>query len=80
MQDEELLANLIASVMLKSNCFCTVNPTGWEAKRKAFIGTMARRFGEDYPQDVVRRVAEVQFETGLEIIKLRDSNPQQQHR
>jgi hypothetical protein len=30
------------------------------------------RFGEQYPQDMIRRVAEVEFEIVLEVIKLRD--------
>jgi hypothetical protein len=41
--------NRIADVMLKSDCFCTLNPTGWEAKWKAFIATMVRTFGAHYP-------------------------------
>jgi hypothetical protein len=74
MQNEEQLANRIATVMLESNCFKSSNAQGFEAKRKAFISTMLRLFGEQYPCEVIRRVAELEFETGLEIIKLRGNN------
>jgi hypothetical protein len=74
MQNEEELANRIALIMLESNCFATLNAQGFEAKRDSFIVTMVRRFGADFRHDVVRRVALEGFETGLEIIKLRDSN------
>jgi hypothetical protein len=74
MQNEEQLANRIAMVMLESNCFKSLDARGFEAKREAFIATMLRRFAGHYPYEVVRRVAEVEFETGLEIIKLRGSS------
>jgi hypothetical protein len=35
------------------------------------IAELVPRFGEHYPNDVVRRVAEVEFEIVLEVIKLR---------
>jgi hypothetical protein len=70
MQDEEALANEIGSIMLDSNCFANLNARGWEAKHDAFVAHMVKRFGREYS----RRRAEVQFETGLEIIKLRDSD------
>jgi len=72
MQNEELLANRIADVMLHSNSFATLNAIGWEAKRDAFITTMIKRVGSDYRHEVIRRVANVEFDIGLEIIKLRD--------
>jgi hypothetical protein len=49
MQDEKLLANRIADVMLKSDCFYALSATGWGAKWKAFIAIIVRTFGEDYP-------------------------------
>jgi hypothetical protein len=74
MQVEDALTHEIASIMLDSNNFANLNASGWEAKRYAFVAHMVIRFGREYPHDVIRRVAEVVFETGLEIIKLRDSN------
>jgi hypothetical protein len=41
-------------------------------QRQAIIAKMMHRFGEQYPQDMIRRVAEVEFEIVLEVIKLRD--------
>jgi len=73
MQDEETLANEIGSIMLQSSWFANLDTSGWEAKHDAFLTHMVNRFGRQYPRDVIRRVAEVEFETGLEIIKLRDS-------
>jgi hypothetical protein len=73
MQDEEALANEIASIMLKSDSFAKLDVRGWKAKRDEFIAGMVKRYGRKYPHDVIRRVAEVEFEIGLEIIKLRDS-------
>jgi hypothetical protein len=72
MQDEDISTNKIGSIMLDSNWFATLDARGWEAKHDAFIAHMVNRFGPDYRRDVIRRVAEVQFETGLEILKLRD--------
>jgi hypothetical protein len=74
MQDEEALLNEIGSIMLDSNCFANLDARGWEAKRDAFVAHMVNRFGREYSHDVIRRLAQVQFETGLETIKLRDSN------
>jgi hypothetical protein len=74
MQDEEALANEIGSIMLGSNCFANLNARGWEAKHDAFVAHMVNRFGREYSRDVICRRAQVQFETGLEIIKLRDSD------
>lgn len=73
MQDGEALLNEIGSIMLDSNCFAKLDARGWEAKREGFVAHMVNRFGREYPHDVIRRRAEVQFGTGLEIIKLRDS-------
>jgi len=73
MQNEEELANRIALIMLESNCFAQLNAQGFEAKRESFIATMVRRFAADFRHDVIRRVASEEFETGLEIIKLRNS-------
>jgi hypothetical protein len=74
MQNQEQLANRIATVMLESNSFKRLNAQDFEAKRNAFIATMLRLFGGQYPCEVIRRLAEVEFETGLEIIKLRGNN------
>jgi hypothetical protein len=74
MQDEEALLNEIGSIMLDNNCFANLDARGWEAKHDAFVDRMVNRFGREYSHDVIRRRAEVQLETGLEIIKLRDSN------
>jgi hypothetical protein len=77
MQVEDTLANEIGSIMLDSNSFANLNAGRWEAKQDAFVSHMVNRFGREYPHDVIRRVAEVVFETGLEIIKLRNSLYQQ---
>jgi hypothetical protein len=73
--NEEELANCIAGLMLESNCFKSLGAQAFRAKREAFIVTMVRRFGGHHTHEVVRRVAAVQFETGLEIIKLREGHP-----
>jgi hypothetical protein len=73
--NKEELANQIAVVMLESNCFKSLDAEAFKAKREAFVATMVRRFGGHHPHDVIRRVAAVEFETGLEIIKLRECNP-----
>jgi len=72
-REENVLANRIAEVILKSRCFAKLNARGWESKKDRFIAHMVDRFGSDYPHDVIRRVAEVEFEIASEIIKLRDS-------
>ena len=74
-REENVLANRIAEIILKSRCFAKLNARGWEAKKDGFLAYMVDRFGPDYPHDVIRRVAEVEFEIGSEIIKLRDSRP-----
>jgi hypothetical protein len=58
----------------RQRCFANLNARGWEAKHDAFVDHMVNRFGSEYSHDVIRRLAKVQFETGLEIIKLRDSD------
>jgi hypothetical protein len=75
MPNEEELANRIAGFMLESNCFKSLDVQAFKAKREAFIATVVRRFGGQHPHDVIRRVAAVEFETGLEIIILRESHP-----
>jgi hypothetical protein len=73
MPDEEILASEIGSIMLQSNCFTNLDAQEWEASHDKFIAKMVNRFSSDYPHDVIRRVAEVEFEIGSEIIKVRDS-------
>ena len=68
MRDKEILANRSATVMLESRSFANLNARDWEAQKGAFIAQMVNRFGWEYSSDMICRVAEVEFEIGLEII------------
>ena len=73
MNTEAALTTEIGLAMLNSHDFATCNLDRFSTKRGAFIAVMIRRFSDRFPAAVVRRVAEAEFDTGLEIIRLRES-------
>ena len=73
MNTEAALTTEIGLAMLNSHDFATCNLERFSTKRGAFIAVMIRRFSDRFPAAVIRRVAEAEFDTGLEIIRLRES-------
>ena len=73
MNTEAALTTEIGLAMLNSHDFATCNLERFSTKRGAFIAVMLRRFSHRFPAAVIRRVAEAEFDIGLEIIRLRES-------
>ena len=73
MNTEAALTAEIGLAMLNSHDFVTCNRERFSTKREAFIAVMIRRFSHRFPVAVIRRVAEAEFDIGLEIIRLRES-------
>jgi hypothetical protein len=73
MNTKAALTTEIGLAMLNSHDFATCNLERFSAKRGAFVAVMIRRFSHRFPAAVISRVAEAQFDTGLEIIRLRES-------
>jgi hypothetical protein len=70
---EAALTTEIGLAMLNSHDFATCNLERFSTKRAAFVTIMIRRFSYSFPVAVIRRVAEAEFDIGLEIIRLRES-------
>jgi hypothetical protein len=73
MNTEAALTTEIGLTMLNSHDFATCNLERFSTKRGAFVAVMIRRFSHRFPVVVIRRVAEAQFDIGMEIIRLRES-------
>ena len=72
MTHEEVLSAQIGESMLNTLECRTFKAPTFAHQRQAIIAKMMHRFGEQYPHDMIWRVAEVEFEIVLEVIKLRD--------
>jgi hypothetical protein len=73
MNTEAALITEIGLAMLNSNDFATCNLERFSTKRAAFLAVMIRRFSHRFLVAGIRRVAEAEFDIGLEIIRLRES-------
>jgi hypothetical protein len=69
MTHEEVLSAQIGESMLNTLECRTFKPPTFAHRREAIIAKMMHRFGEQYPHDMIWRVAEVEFEIVLEVIK-----------
>ena len=73
MNSEAALTTEIGLAMLNSHEFATCDLERFSTKREAFVAEMIRRFCRRFPVALIRRVAEAEFDIGLEIIRLRES-------
>ncbi|PWT84333.1 MAG: hypothetical protein C5B58_04880 [Acidobacteria bacterium] len=73
-QREQHLAAKMGEIIVNSNDFNNLNSLSFMMKRDAFVVAMLKRFGPDYQHDIVRKVAVEEFDMGVEILKLKESN------